>query len=382
LVAAGDPGEEYVQVIAADGTVLVSSANVEGRDPLVELSPGEVTLEEVPFEDGPFLVLVVAASTPEGPGTIAVGRALEDVGDATRSAAGSLAIAAPLLLLVVGAVTWWVVGRALAPVEEMRAEVESISSHELHRRVPDPPGDDEISRLASTLNRMLERLEEAQVRQRRFVSDASHELRSPVASIRQHAELALAHPEEAELSGLAEVVLEEDLRLQRIVEDLLLLTRIDEGTLQLRAEPVDLDDLVFAEAERLRASSAVRIDTERVSAGRVLGDGDQLRRLVRNLADNAVRHAQATVAMSLSADGVEVVLTVDDDGPGISPDERERVFQRFVRLDEGRARDEGGTGLGLPIVREVAALHRGTVEVSEAPLGGARFRVRLPGSSA
>ena len=383
LTTVADPEEEFVQVLGAGGEVLASSPNIAGLDAVAGLEPGaSTTVEDVPLKDRPFLVAAVAATDADGQVTVLVGRSLEDALDASRRVKLTLAVAIPSLLFVVGVVAWLLVGRALAPVEEIRREVESISSAELHRRVPDPPGDDEIARLASTMNRMLERLERGQVRERRFVSDASHELRSPVASIRQHAELALTHPEGIELSGLAEVVLEEDLRLQRIVEDLLLLTRIDEGTLKLRTDPVDVDDLVFAEAARLRGSSDVRIDTGRVSAGRVLGDRDQLERLVRNLGENAARHAKATVAMSLMQDGDEVVLTVDDDGPGIQPTERERVFERFVRLDEARARDAGGTGLGLSIVREVTMLHRGTVAISQGPLGGARFQVRLPRSSA
>jgi signal transduction histidine kinase len=200
-----------------------------------------------------------------------------------------------------------------------------------------------------------------------------------VATIREHAEIAIAHPDRIGLEELAEVVLEEDLRLQRLVEDLLLLTRADEGTLDSRTEPVDLDDLVLSEASRLNGSTSdLHVDPSNVSAGRVQGDRAQLERLVRNLFENAGRHARAVVALSLrQADG-EVVLTVDDDGTGVAPAERERIFERFVRLDEARDRDSGGSGLGLAIVREIALAHGATVEVSESPLGGARFQVRFP----
>ncbi len=373
VVTSSDPEEEFVQVVA-DRTVVLSSANVEGLEPLLELRPGASgTLEWVPFEEGPFLVVATAADDR----TVLVGRALEDVLDAARAVTFALVVGIPLLLLLAGAVTWRVVGRALAPVEAIREEVEAISSSELHRRVPDPPGDDEVSRLATTMNRMLARLEDEEARRRRFVSDASHELRSPVASIRQQAEVALSHPETTDLHSLAEVVLEEDLRLQRIVEDLLLLTRIDEGTLQLRAEPVDLDDLVLEEAARLRTSTDLRVDVG-VAAGRVLGDRHRLARLVRNLTENAARHARGAVALSLRRERGEVIVAVEDDGPGIPPEERERVFDRFVRLDEARERDAGGSGLGLSIAREVARLHRGSVAALEGSLGGARFEVRLP----
>jgi signal transduction histidine kinase len=229
------------------------------------------------------------------------------------------------------------------------------------------------------MNRMLGRLDEAQFRQRRFVSDASHELRSPVASIRQHTEVALAHPEGSSVRELADVVLEEDVRLQRIVEDLLLLTRIDEGTLELRRAPVDLDDLVFEEASRLRGSTNLTIDVARVSAGRVSGDRDKLERLVRNLSDNAARHARTTISLSLRDGGGTVVMAIDDDGSGIPAAQRERIFDRFVRLEDARDRDSGGSGLGLAIVLEIAAFHRGTVRVLDSALGGARFEVLLPG---
>jgi signal transduction histidine kinase len=174
-------------------------------------------------------------------------------------------------------------------------------------------------------------------------------------------------------------VLEEDTRLQRSPKTPLLLTRIDEGTLRAQASAVDLDDLVFQEATRLRGATDLSIDTRSVSAARVMGDRAQLERLVRNLADNAARHARRTVSIDLRETDGQVVLTVDDDGAGIGHPDRERVFDRFVRLDDARDRDSGGSGLGLSIVREVAALHGGTVVVLDAPLGGARFEVRLRG---
>jgi signal transduction histidine kinase len=300
------------------------------------------------------------------------------VTESSRAVVGLLAPGVPLLLVVMGLVTWRVVGRALAPVEAIRTEVESISTKELHRRVPDPPGKDEIARLATTMNRMLGRLEKGQQRQRRFVSDASHELRSPVATIRQHAEVALTHPAGTSIEELAAVVLEEDVRLQGLVEDLLLLTKIDEGTLRLRIESVDLDDLLFEEAERLRGTTDLRVDIGGVSAGRVSGDRGQLDKLIRNLTDNAARHSRNMVALQLGERDGEVVLTVDDDGEGIPPSERGRIFERFVRLEEARDRDSGGSGLGLAIVAEIAGAHGATVAALNSPLGGARFEVRFP----
>lgn len=375
LVSGGDREEEFVQVLGPDGAVLSASPNVEGLPALVDLGPGETRrIESVPFEEGPFVVVAVG----DGDRTVVVGRALEDARDAVRALTGTLVIAIPLLVLVVAIVTWRVVGRALAPVEAIREEVETISTEELHRRVPDPPGDDEIARLASTMNRMLARLEEGQARQRRFVSDASHELRSPVAAIRQHAEVALHHPDSTDLRSLAEVAHEESLRLQRIVEDLLLLSRIDEGTVRLRRDQVDLDDLVHEEAARLRASTRLRIVSDRVEGGRIMGDLAQLERLVRNLTENATRHARSAIALSLHREGGSVILAAEDDGPGIPEPERANVFDRFVRLEDARERDSGGSGLGLSIVREIAALHGGTAVALESELGGARFEVVLP----
>jgi signal transduction histidine kinase len=379
VVATGEADEEFIQVIDAEGAVLDATANVGGEAALVRLSPGgSATVDRVPFEDGSFLAVARASAIDGTRVTVIVGRSLEDVDEATRPVVASLLVGVPLLLLVVGAVTWRVVGRALGPVERIRREVDGISTDELHRRVPEPAGSDEISRLAATMNRMLDRLQAGHDRQRRFVSDASHELRSPVASLRQHGEVARAHPDRTEMSELSGIVVEESGRLERIVDDLLLLTRIDEGAGLREATSVDLDDIVLAEAARLRASTNLAIDTRGVSAGRVRGDPRTLERLVRNLTENAARFATSAVGLSLSERDGRTVLRVDDDGPGIAPSDRQRVFDRFVRLDDARDRDSGGSGLGLAIVREIARLHGGTVSVHEAEIGGARVEVRLP----
>ena len=378
-IAVEDEEDEFVQVLDAHGNVVMASANLSGEPAVAVLAPGQSRIvESVPVENGPFLVVAAAANSEDGPFTVVLGRSLEEVGETRGEVASLLAVGVPLLLLVVGVVTWRVVGRALAPVDSIRSEVEAISSRELHRRAPDPGGHDEIARLASTMNRMLNRLEQARLRERRFVSDASHELRSPVAAIRQHAEIALAYPERTTTGELAEVVLEEDIRLQRIVEDLLLLTRVDEGTLQLRTAPVDLDDLMFDEATRLRTATGLRIDSSGISAGRVNGDRAQLERLIRNLTDNAARHAASEMRLALRQGDGRVELEVNDDGPGVPADMRDIVFERFRRLDAARDRQHGGAGLGLAIVAEIAVAHGGSVSVDDAPSGGARFRVVLP----
>jgi signal transduction histidine kinase len=376
----GEAEDLLIQVLDAHGRVVTSSGNVQGLPPVARLRPGASGWVRVPIDNDRFLAVAVAADTPEGRLTVVVARVADMVGESARIVTVLLAVGLPALLLVVTATTWKVVGRALAPVEAIRREVDEISAVELHRRVPDPPGDDEVARLARTMNRMLERLQRAHERQRRLVADASHELRSPVAAIRQHAEVALAHPDRATTAELAATVLAEDLRIQRLVEDLLLLARADDHALPLRRRQVDLDDLVFAEARRLRDATGLRVDVGAVSAGRVDGDADGLRRVVRNLGENAARHAGGRVGFALAERDGAVVLAVDDDGPGIPEADRERVLQRFVRLDDARARDAGGSGLGLAIVAELVAAHGGAVRVAGSPLGGARVEVSLPGT--
>jgi signal transduction histidine kinase len=260
-------------------------------------------------------------------------------------------------------------------VERLRRQVDGIGANDLGQRV-DASGDGELSALAATMNRMLDRIERAQIVQRRFVSDASHELRSPLATIRQHAEVAVAHPGSTTLESLSAVVLDEGSRMQDLVEGLLLLARLDEHQ-RHPAGPVDVDDLALREAARLRGIG-VDVDAQGISAARVLGNEALLSRAVRNLADNAARHAERTVAIRLESDGRWVRLQLEDDGYGIPVDQRDRVFDRFARLDEGRARDEGGSGLGLAIVREIAHSHHGAVDVDSGPLGGARFTLSLP----
>jgi signal transduction histidine kinase len=378
VIKVGEPDEEFVQVLDDDGRVIGSSINVSGRAPLARLKPGQQqVLESVPFENGAFLA--VATSTKARPPlTVVVGRSLEIVKEAGGAATRVLAFVIPLLVLIVGAVTFRLTGHALAPVEAIRGEVEAISGRQLHRRVPIPGSRDEITSLATTMNSMLDRLEDSYLRQRRFVSDASHELRSPVAAIRQEAEVTLAHPETTTTKDLAKSVLDEGMRLQRIVDDLLLLTSMDEGTAGLETNPIDLDDLVFEEAERLGSFTGLKIDVADVSEGVVRGDRTKIERLVRNLTDNAERHATTSIRLAVRQSDGNVVMQIDDDGPGVPADRRNFVFERFSRLDGARARNHGGAGLGLAIVSEIAAAHGGTVAVTEAPLGGARFEVVFP----
>jgi signal transduction histidine kinase len=315
---------------------------------------------------------------------VVVGRSTEPVDETLATVAQLLAVSVPLLAGLVALTTWIVVGRALAPVERMRRQVDAVTATTLADRLDEPATGDEISRLARTLNGMLGRLESAQATQRRFISDASHELKSPLATLRQYAELARAHPERVDERELGEVVLEEGGRLERLVQAMLVLARADEGALRPERVDVDLDDLLLAEAARVRGAGAIAVDTTGVQATRVRGDAALLAQLARNLVDNAARHARTGIALAVApaADGSgNAVITVDDDGDGIPPAERDRVFDRFVRLDDARARDTGGSGLGLSIVREIAHAHGGGVRVEDAPSGGARLRVELPAAA-
>ncbi len=366
-----DLEDEVWQVTDADGTVVRSSQQLSR--PLPRADGDEVTPAgaDVPY-------YVVTEDAEEYDVTVAV--SLEEVEDSVDALLPPLLVGLPLLLLVVGGTTWMVATRALAPVERIRREVEQITGDRLERRVPEPSSRDEIHRLAATMNQMLERLEAARDRQRQFVGDASHELRSPLASMRQTAEVAKAHPGALPEGELADAVLEEGARMQRLVEQLLVLTRTDEGAVALGHRDVDLDDLALAEARRVR--NGLEVDTSGVQGGRVRGDQAALSQVVRNLVDNAVRHARSRVVIGVHEDERGVELVVEDDGPGVPEDQRERVFERFVRLDEARARDAGGSGLGLAIVQEIVRAHGGSVSVAAAASGGARFVVRLPGGGA
>jgi signal transduction histidine kinase len=377
--AGGDAGgavagdDVVLQVFGPAGEVVAASPNAAGGWVLPRLPPGASRIVKVPFNDNAFVAVAAAA---DGGRTVVFAQALDSVEESTRALAVLLAIGLPALLLVVGATSWRVVGRALAPVDAIRAEVDSISAAQLHRRVPRPAASDEIGRFADTMNRMLDRLDRARSRERRFVADASHELRSPIAAIRQHAEVALAHPELS--SDLARVAHAESLRMQALINDLLLLAQADAHTLPLRRRPVDLDDLVLAEATRLRDLDAPVIDTHGVSAARVDGDPAALSRVLGNLGDNAARHARGRIALAVSGQDGWAELHVDDDGSGVPAADRSRAFERFVRLDHARARSDGGSGLGLAIVAEIVTAHGGTAVIGDGPLGGARVTVRLP----
>ncbi|MBP2365294.1 sensor histidine kinase [Pseudonocardia parietis] len=326
-----------------------------------------------------MLVAGVGARAQGRPITIYAAQELGPVHQAVETVAWLVAGGVPVLVLVAGFFTYLFAGRALHPVEQMRARVAGMTEKDLSQRVPEPVARDEVGRLARTMNQMLGRIESSQATQRRFVADASHELRSPLATVSTGLELLGGGMKDGSADrATVDTLRAETTRLNGLVEGLLFLARADERGLAPRHEEVDLDEIADAERGRptVGAAVTVRVTTEPV---RVVGDRGQLVRVVRNLVDNAKRHAASTVVVSArEIDGV-AVLDVDDDGNGVPEADRARVFERFVRLDEARSRGDGGSGLGLSIVSELVAAHGGTVAALAAPeLGGARFRVTVP----
>lgn len=329
------------------------------------------------FVDGPRpadLTYNAAPVSVSGTQFLVVGTAsLAEVRRSVHTLWSGLRFGIPLVVLAVALVAWFLAGRALRPVELMRREVENISGTTLQRRVPEPRSHDEVARLARTMNSMLTRLQSSRDHERQFLSDASHELRSPLASMRAQLETG-TWPDHA-----AGVRAEAD-RLAHIVDDLVDLAKADEA-----APPTaetDLDEVVMEEVAAILPTAAVPIRTVNVGAARLLGDRPALARMVRNLVDNAGRHAATAVDISLTDAEGTITLTVDDDGEGVPEEDRERIFERFTRTDSSRSRDTGGVGLGLAVVRATARRHGGEVRCATAPSGGARFTVTLPGDSA
>jgi signal transduction histidine kinase len=358
-------GDPYVQVVV-NGRVAAESPGLSagpyGRPP----GPITVYTSRVDGPAGRYAVLASASLAPVRRGVDAVQE--------------GLSVAFPLLVAAVGLLAWILAGRALRPVELIRTQVEAISASTLDRRVNVPRSGDEVARLAHTMNDMLDRLEDASTRQQRFVADASHELRSPVAAIRTELEVAQRTATAGEWPGVAERLLAEEARLEAVIADLLLLASLDEGA---GGDPVAVDVSEVAEEEARRRApdrAGVEVEVDAPSPAVVLGSRMQLRRALANLLDNAGRHARTTVRLSVHERDGRVRVLVDDDGSGIAEADRERVFERFTRLDDHRARGgvTGGAGLGLSLVRRIAERHRGTATVDTAPLGGARVIVDLP----
>lgn len=375
----GRPWTGFVQVVGADGTVWASSPGLGERSALIDDVPDRRRFDTVSVDGLQVRIAVQPVDTGDEAFAIIVADDLGDTDEAIRRLAGALLVLVPSLVAVMGGLIWFVTGRALRPVDALRREVDEITVADLGRRVEVPDSSDELAHLASTMNRMLGRLDESVQRQRRFVGDASHELRSPLAGIRSELEVNIAHPEQADWGDSGRRVLDETVRLQHLVDQLLLLARGDARA--TRRVEVDVDDLVFAEADRLRGQGVVAVDVSGVSAARALGDPIALGQVVRNLSDNAARHAAGLVRFEVteSAGGVEVA--VSDDGPGVPTADAERIFERFARVDEARARASGGAGLGLAISRAIVTDHGGSIELATTAPTGARFIVRLPATA-
>ncbi|WP_328319683.1 sensor histidine kinase [Streptomyces sp. NBC_00388] len=349
----GDPSRGKVSHDDArfsSGTATVDGDTADYRFAAVEVTNGS---------DGTLVVYAGAPLTTEQ--------------SAVSQVRSVMLIVLPALLLVVGGVTWLVTRRALRPVEGIRQEMAAITaSEDLARRVPEPGSHDEVARLARTTNETLTALEKSVDRQRRFVADASHELRSPIASLRTQLEVGAAHPELLDVDG----AVADTVRLQQLAADLLLLARLDAGERPAAAR-IDLGELVREEVSR-RGPGRVPVTVRAPGGLEVAGSRGQLARVIGNLLDNAQRHARAEVEVSAQARAGRLVVEVANDGPGVPPAQRERIFERFVRLDDARTRDEGGAGLGLAIARDVAQRHGGTLTVRD----GAVFALDLPAARA
>jgi signal transduction histidine kinase len=380
------PGTLTIQVLDASGRITNVSP---GADRLVPMLPpaqaeaaarsGQARTLSGPPLGLPSLLRVVAVGAA-GHHVVIAAVSYAEVRDSLATLVKVLAVGTPLLFGLLALATWLLTGYTLRPIAELRRGAAQVTETGVPRDLPVPPARDEVRSLAVTLNDMLSRLADAQQRQRDLVSDTAHELRSPIASIRAQLEVALDHPDGLDWAEMARDVHADTLRLARLTEDLLLLARLDGQ--HLRTKPTDLAGLCESVAARY-ATARVPVRAETAAPCVVAGDQDALARLLVNLLDNAVRHAASRVCASVREDGGWAVLTVTDDGPGIPPEDAERVFRRFARLDDARVRagddsaGEEGAGLGLAIVRSTAEAHGGSVSLGDAG-PGLRAVVRLP----
>lgn len=379
-------GNQIVQVVDSRDRVVSASVNADRLTAL--LLPRELDQAlagarvEVPGSrvglDSPLRVLAVDAGTGDARSTVVVAQQFDYIEHSQRILKLTLLAIYPLLLAALALIAWRIMGAALRPVDALRSSADRISGTGQDLRLPVPSTGDEIQALAATLNSMLDRLAASRARQRSFVADAAHELRSPLASMQTQLEIADRLGEGTQASHDLQ---EEVLRMSALVEDLLTLARFDGEALSAEAlEPVDLRPIVQEVVGRYD-DARVPVVALTPDSSLVRGRPQDLRRVLANLVDNAVRHATSLVEVSLSADGPDIVLMISDDGPGIAETDRERAFERFTRLDAARDRDAGGSGLGLAIVRELVDRLGGRVRLERSPLGGLSARVTLPGVS-
>jgi len=383
LTDAGDNGIE--QVVGPSGSVLAASPNAAGRPPIAHLAAGprpRTSTFVAPDDAGTDTYRVWYATGPGRGGSVTayVGDSLESVGEASHALRRSLQVGIPAVAVLLAVVIWWLLGRALSRLDRIRAEVDGISEETLDSRVAGDGVDDEVGRLAATMNAMLARVEGSVRRQRDLVADVSHDLQSPLGAQRVALELALDRPDAVDADRLRSEVLGATAEMEALVRDLLVLASLDSGA-ATRPVLLDLDALVLEEAVRTRTTSAARVDTSRVSGAPAYADPGDVRRIVRNLLDNAVAHAATAVRLTVRSEGAWAVLDVADDGPGIASEEWERVFDRFYRADAARTHGSG-SGLGLPIARGLAERSGGRLVVAPAEDGaGGHLRLALPSAA-
>ncbi|MFC9970162.1 ATP-binding protein [Spirillospora sp. NPDC127200] len=371
-------GFDLLQVVDDAGVVVAASPQMRDRPPISSVRP---TAEGARFSAGIAVPGVTSDAYlvaervrgPSGGYTVYAAASISAFEQVKSPFLLRLALAVLLALVLVALIVSLAVRRALRPVRVMRSELAGITDG--RGRVTVPGGHDEVAELAGSVNATLQRLEKVLDRQRGFVADVSHELRSPLTGLRAQLEVALEHPADEDWPAVARAALGDADRLQRIVSDLLIMARLDAGVPQERA-PLDLGELVREETAR-RAAGRVPIEVRTEPGVVVEGDRGQLTRVLTNLLDNAVRHARTWVRANVTAEGGQAVLCVVDDGSGIAPEDREAVFKRFHRLAEGRRRDGGGTGLGLPISRDIAVAHGGSLVATDCD-DGACLVLRLP----
>jgi signal transduction histidine kinase len=379
-------GSQIVQVLDSRNRVVSASVNGDRLTAVVTSGEVEAALRgghpEVPGSrvglDSPLRVSAVGAGAADARRTVVVAQRIDDIEDSQQVLRLTLLATYPLLLLVLALIAWRVVGAALRPVEVLRLTAERISGTGQGERLPVSVSQDEVHDLAVTLNSMLDRLEASRTRQRAFVADAAHELRSPLTSMRTQLEVAERLGEGSEVTRdlWAEVV-----RMAALVEDLLVLARMDQEASATRSLlPVDLRKVLLEVVDR-HAAARVPVTVGDLPDAVVLGDAEALRRTFDNLTDNAVRHASTTVRIESRLRDHVVDVLVSDDGSGIPEADRTRVFDRFTRLDEARDRDAGGSGLGLAIVHELVRQAGGTVVLEGREPHGLVARVSLPVAS-
>jgi signal transduction histidine kinase len=369
-----------IQLVGPNGDV-VKGVGAAPATPLVPVNRFDSNLlrgmSDDAVADDDMRVSGQKVNTAHGEYTVIVGGGSEAVEATARTVVLLFACGAPVIVWVAAAASYRLVRRSLQSVDAIRSRVAEISASDLAERVPVPGSHDEISALAVTMNEMLARIEAGHRAQQRFVGDASHELRSPLSTIISGLEAAEDHPELLNTGLASKILLPEAHRMRTLINDLLLLARADEQRLVMRTEEVSVNEVAEAEVARAQQDASCAIHTVSTPV-RIVGDSTAISRVIRNLLDNAVRHATSRVDVCVGSRDRKAIIAIGDDGPGIAPEDRTRVFERFVRLDSDRSRSSGGAGLGLAIVAEVVAAHGGTVTIADQPGRGTTMLVSLP----